>query len=106
MLSLVFSQDLVIRQNARLLLPGYPTLHGYKYPVSSKYWHGLNVPELLSDVSPVLASGWHGYDACHEQYGPHTSDYHSWLRKFKKTFDPNGASESTNYITAGDWPLR
>jgi glycolate oxidase len=38
-------------------------------------------------------------DAAHDQYGPHTSDYHTWLRKFKKTFDPNGASESTNYIT-------
>jgi glycolate oxidase len=41
-------------------------------------------------------------DAAHDQYGPHTSDYHKWLRKIKKTFDPNGASESTNYITAND----
>ena len=41
-------------------------------------------------------------DAIHDQYGPHTSDYHKWLRKIKKTFDPNGASESTNYITAED----
>jgi hypothetical protein len=41
-------------------------------------------------------------DAAHDQYGPYTSDYHTWLRKFKKTFDPKGASESTNYITAKD----
>ena len=41
-------------------------------------------------------------DAVHDQYGPHTSDYHLWLRKFKKAFDPNGASESTNYITVND----
>jgi glycolate oxidase len=39
-------------------------------------------------------------DAAHDQYGPHTSNYHLWLRKIKKTFDPNAASESTNYITA------
>jgi len=41
-------------------------------------------------------------DAAHDQYGPHTSNYHLWLRKIKKTFDPNAASESTNYITAKD----
>ena len=39
-------------------------------------------------------------DAAHDQYGPHTSNYHLWLRKIKKTYDPNAASESTNYITA------
>jgi glycolate oxidase len=39
-------------------------------------------------------------DAVHDLYGPHTSNYHLWLRKIKKTFDPNAASESTNYITA------
>jgi len=41
-------------------------------------------------------------DAAHDQYGPHTSNYHLWLRKIKKTFDPNAASESTNYVTAKD----
>ncbi len=41
-------------------------------------------------------------DAAHDQYGPHTSNYHLWLRKIKKKFDPNAASESTNYITVKD----
>jgi glycolate oxidase len=41
-------------------------------------------------------------DAAHDQYGPHTSNYHLWLRKVKKTYDPNAASESTNYINARD----
>jgi glycolate oxidase len=41
-------------------------------------------------------------DALHDMYGPHTSNYHLWLRKIKKTFDPNGASESSTYITAKD----
>jgi len=39
-------------------------------------------------------------DKLHDMYGPHTSNYHLWLRKIKKTFDPNHASESSNYITA------
>jgi glycolate oxidase len=39
-------------------------------------------------------------DAVHDMYGPTTSNYHLWLRKIKKTFDPNGASESSTYITA------
>jgi glycolate oxidase len=41
-------------------------------------------------------------DALHDMYGPNASNYHQWLRKVKKTFDPNGASESSNYITAKD----
>jgi glycolate oxidase len=39
-------------------------------------------------------------DAVHDMYGPHTSNYHFWLRRIKKTFDPNAASEASNYITA------
>jgi glycolate oxidase len=39
-------------------------------------------------------------DAVHDMYGPHTSNYTKWLRKIKKTFDPNEASESSNYISA------
>jgi glycolate oxidase len=39
-------------------------------------------------------------DELHDMYGPHTSNYHWWLRKIKKSFDPNAASEATNYITA------
>jgi len=39
-------------------------------------------------------------DAVHDMYGPTSSNYHLWLRKIKKTFDPNGASESSTYITA------
>jgi glycolate oxidase len=39
-------------------------------------------------------------DALHDMYGPHACNYHLWLRKIKKTFDPNAASESSNYITA------
>ncbi|UCC16905.1 MAG: FAD-binding oxidoreductase [Dehalococcoidales bacterium] len=41
-------------------------------------------------------------DELHDMYGPETLNYHTLLRKVKKTFDPNAASESTNYITAKD----
>jgi glycolate oxidase len=39
-------------------------------------------------------------DAVHDLYGPNASNYHRLLRKIKKNFDPNEASESSNYITA------
>lgn len=38
-------------------------------------------------------------DAEHDKYGPHVMNYHVWLRKLKKAFDPNGASEGTHHIT-------
>jgi glycolate oxidase len=41
-------------------------------------------------------------DAQHDFYGPHTSNYTHWLRKVKKTFDPNRASEASNYISADE----
>ena len=39
-------------------------------------------------------------DALHDMYGPEAHNYHLLLRKIKKNFDPNQASESSNYITA------
>jgi glycolate oxidase len=39
-------------------------------------------------------------DAQHNIYGPHVMNYHLWLRKIKKSFDPDGASEGSHYITA------
>jgi hypothetical protein len=38
-------------------------------------------------------------DATHDLYGPHVLNYNLLLRKIKKTFDPNKASESSYYIT-------
>jgi glycolate oxidase len=40
-----------------------------------------------------------GGDALHDLFGPVTSNYHLWLRKIKKAFDPNGISESTHHIS-------
>jgi hypothetical protein len=38
-------------------------------------------------------------DMQHDIYGPHVMNYHKWLRKIKKSFDPNGASEGSHHIT-------
>jgi len=39
-------------------------------------------------------------DQLHDIFGPPTSNYHLWLRRIKKAFDPNGTSDSLNYITS------
>lgn len=39
-------------------------------------------------------------DQLHDIFGPPTSNYHLWLRKIKKAFDPNGTSDSLSYITS------
>jgi glycolate oxidase len=44
-------------------------------------------------------------DAAHDLYGPHVMNYHLWLRKIKKGFDPAGASEGSNYITVTHLPV-
>ena len=41
-------------------------------------------------------------DFQHDFFGPHTSNYTYWLRRIKKSFDPNGVSEASNHITAKD----
>ena len=64
----------------------------------------LTTEFLLQATKPLSGtiSGGAGHvfgDASHDMYGPHCSNYHLWLRKIKKTFDPNGTSEGTHYIT-------
>jgi len=39
-------------------------------------------------------------DEVHDKFGPNACNYHLLLRKIKRAFDPNQASESSNYITA------
>lgn len=41
-------------------------------------------------------------DQLHDFFGPSASNYHLWLRKIKKIFDPNGLSESSGYISSKD----
>jgi glycolate oxidase len=44
---------------------------------------------------PTQLSG----DKVHNYFGPLACNYHLWLKKIKKTFDPNGVSESSDYIS-------
>ena len=39
-----------------------------------------------------------GTNLVHELFGPTAMNYHLWLRKIKKTFDPNTASDPSAYI--------
>ena len=39
-------------------------------------------------------------DRGHDKFGPHLCNYHLWLRKIKKNFDPRGVSEPAMYISA------
>jgi glycolate oxidase len=42
----------------------------------------------------------HVFGEVHDIYGPHVSNYNVWMKKIKKAFDPNGASEGSHYIKA------
>jgi len=54
----------------------------------------------LEDHFGVPAHVWG--DGPHDMFGPSTCNYHNWLRKIKKSFDPNVASDSSHYITPKD----
>ena len=53
-------------------------------------------------VEGHFGTGYAAGDAEHDYFGPHTSNYHVWMRKVKKTFDPNAASDENFYISARD----
>lgn len=38
-------------------------------------------------------------DRLNDMFGPQTSNYHIWLRKIKKAFDPHGMAVSSYYVT-------
>jgi glycolate oxidase len=64
------------------------------------------IGQLIEGANQTAIDGHYGLphhvagDPGHDVFGPHISGYHRWLRKIKKTFDPNGASESKYYISA------
>ena len=41
-------------------------------------------------------------DQMHYQFGPHTSNYHLWMKKIKQAFDPNEAAEPSGFISGKD----
>ena len=72
-------------------------------------------PESIKAVQQTIAEAWKLHlqepvgvpfdavgDQLHDFMGPSTSNYHLWLRKIKKAFDPNGTADSARYITANE----
>ena len=53
-------------------------------------------------VEGHFGTGYAAGDEEHNYFGPHTSNYHVWMRKVKKTFDPNATSDANTYISAKD----
>ncbi len=56
----------------------------------------LGDPETLGKWG---ALGRYKGDADHDMVGPKVNNYHLWLRKIKKAFDPNITSDPSWYIT-------
>ena len=40
------------------------------------------------------------HDMQHDFFGPYATNYTYWLRRLKKSFDPNAVSEASNHLTA------
>ncbi|OGO31163.1 MAG: hypothetical protein A2Z29_03270 [Chloroflexi bacterium RBG_16_56_11] len=74
-----------------------------RYRPGAATWDGLM--EFMGKANNIAINGHFGVpghvfsDMQHDIYGPHVSSYHLWLRKIKKVFDPNNASEGSHYIT-------
>jgi glycolate oxidase len=63
----------------------------------AKYMEESNQFDLMNHLgAPFFVEG----DRMHDLFGPHMMNYHLWLRKIKKAFDPNGIADSGFYISA------
>jgi len=61
----------------------------------AEYMDQSNQLDLLKHLgAPFFVEG----NRMHELFGPHMSNYHIWLRKIKKAFDPNNIADSGFYI--------
>ncbi|MEW6663680.1 MAG: FAD-binding oxidoreductase [Thermodesulfobacteriota bacterium] len=91
----------------------WPMEHGHRglAEVIGRYFPN---PETMSGIEDLReecrkvalnehAGGPYGVsgDELQDRFGPHYSNYHTWLREMKKAFDPNGVAESTFYISGG-----
>jgi hypothetical protein len=62
----------------------------------AEYMEASNQLDLLNHLgAPFFVEG----TRMHELFGPHMSNYHIWLRKIKKAFDPNNIADSGFYIS-------
>ncbi len=62
----------------------------------AEYMELSNKLDLVKHLgAPFFVEG----DKNHELFGPYMMNYHLWLRKIKKAFDPNNVSDSGFYIS-------
>jgi glycolate oxidase len=77
-----------------------------RYTPNPETWAGLM--EYVGKSNKNAVEGHFGVphhvwgDPQQDYFGPNVSNYHIWLRRIKKSFDPNAASESSNYISVKD----
>jgi glycolate oxidase len=75
-----------------------------RYIPDAANWAGLM--DFMGKANKIAIDGHFGVpghvfgDAQHDIYGPHVMNYHTWLRRIKKSFDPDGVSEGSHHITA------
>ena len=62
----------------------------------AEYMERSNEIDLVKHLgAPFFVEG----DKMHDMFGPHTSNYHLWLRKIKTAFDPDNIADSGFYIS-------
>ena len=62
----------------------------------AEYMEASNQLDLVKHLgAPFFVEG----DKMHNLFGPEMSNYHIWLRKIKRIFDPNNVSDSGFYIS-------
>ena len=77
----------------------------YMINASDKPGSSKAIMELNKEFGDMAINGCYGVptstwgDRMHDVFGPTASNYHLWLRKVKKAFDPNGVSEANTYIS-------
>ena len=81
--------------HAESLVQIHPTGESWKAVME---YSGRCEDMAIEEKFPAPVTVWG--DAAHDKWGPHLCNYHLWLRKFKRSFDPNGVSEPAMYISA------
>ena len=50
--------------------------------------------------TPVGGLAWTAMGERAKELGPYCGNFHNWMRKIKKAFDPNTASDPSGYTSA------
>jgi hypothetical protein len=81
--------------HAESLVQVHPTGESWRAVIE---YSGRCEDMAIEEKYPAPVTVWG--DEAHDKWGPHLCNYHLWLRKFKKSFDPKGVSEPAMYISS------